>query len=270
VYVSAENGLFRSVDGIHWESFDSTAGMTIYDAVKDTFGRIWIGTPLGLQIYIDNELAWTLMATGGSPRIISIVTPDTLIRPTSGYILDSVVVMVLDPDSISDVQSVWFQAHRPNGTSFKFFLINQGNGRFSLTYRLDSTGILGTHTWVFFAEDRAGNVSDSVVHFITIIDTTISSVSDRLTIPGSFALLQNFPNPFNPKTVIQFSIPHFGFISLRIYNVLGEEISTLVSEELHPGTYKANWDASSVPSGVYFYRLQAGSFTETKKLILLR
>jgi hypothetical protein len=90
-----------------------------------------------------------------------------------------------------------------------------------------------------------------------------------------FSLSQNYPNPFNPTTKIQFSIPPskgvrgMGVI-LFIYDVLGREVSTLVNQHLKPGNYEVEWDGSNFPSGVYFYKLATGSFSETKKMILLK
>ncbi len=89
-------------------------------------------------------------------------------------------------------------------------------------------------------------------------------------IPKLHQLYQNFPNPFNPSTAISFSLPTQSFVSLKVFDLIGREVATLVSEELPVGTYTRQWNAESLPSGVYLYRLQAGSFTETKKLILLR
>lgn len=88
--------------------------------------------------------------------------------------------------------------------------------------------------------------------------------------PKQFALLQNYPNPFNPATTISFTLPSRSFVSLKVFDGLGREVATIVSGEMSAGSYSKQWDASGLPSGVYFYRLQAGSFTETKKLILLR
>jgi hypothetical protein len=101
--------------------------------------------------------------------------------------------------------------------------------------------------------------------------TPITSIKELATqLPSGIELAQNYPNPFNPRTSIEFSIAKTGFIDLRIYNILGEEVSTLVSHELHAGTYRASWDASGFTSGVYFYRLQTGNYIETKKLLLLK
>lgn len=89
-------------------------------------------------------------------------------------------------------------------------------------------------------------------------------------IPQSFKLEQNFPNPFNPVTNIGLQIADFGFVSLRLYDVSGREIKQLVNEELNPGIYNVDLDASGIPSGVYFYRLETKNFAETKKMILIK
>jgi endoglucanase len=88
--------------------------------------------------------------------------------------------------------------------------------------------------------------------------------------PPHIRLDQNFPNPFNPSTVIPFGLPSRAFVSLKVFDVIGREVSTIVSEELTSGSYARQWNAVGFPSGVYFCRLQAGMFTETKKLLLLR
>ena len=88
--------------------------------------------------------------------------------------------------------------------------------------------------------------------------------------PSTFVLNQNFPNPFNPTTMIQFEIPSSRFVTLKVYNLLGQEVATLVDEQLNQGRYRAEFDASGLPSGTYFYRLQAGDFTAVKKLTVLK
>lgn len=88
--------------------------------------------------------------------------------------------------------------------------------------------------------------------------------------PVKYSLEQNYPNPFNPKTNIEFSIPERSRVELSVFDVLGKEINILVNEVLEPGKFKADWDAASLPSGVYFYRLSTEKFSETKKMILLK
>lgn len=89
-------------------------------------------------------------------------------------------------------------------------------------------------------------------------------------IPGSFVLHQNYPNPFNPTTNIEFSLPRSTFVRLVVFDLLGREVETLVNEDLSAGTFRADWNASSYPSGVYFYKLEASGFAESKKMVLLK
>ena len=96
------------------------------------------------------------------------------------------------------------------------------------------------------------------------------AMTEDSVIPRSYSLSHNFPNPFNPSTTIQFAIRNLQFTSLKIFNIVGQEVATLVNEELKPGSYQVTWDAIGFASGVYFYRLTAGSFTETRKLVLVR
>jgi photosystem II stability/assembly factor-like uncharacterized protein len=88
--------------------------------------------------------------------------------------------------------------------------------------------------------------------------------------PTNYTLTQNYPNPFNPNTKIKYSIPQSSNVVIKVYDILGNEIETLVNEERPTGTYEITWYAENLPSGVYFYRLQAGDYVETKKMVLLR
>jgi hypothetical protein len=90
------------------------------------------------------------------------------------------------------------------------------------------------------------------------------------TIPKEFSLFQNYPNPFNPQTTIKYSIPQKSVVTITVYDILGKEVSKLVNEEKLSGTYEVQFDGSKLSSGVYFYRLHAGSFLKTKKLVLLK
>jgi hypothetical protein len=89
-------------------------------------------------------------------------------------------------------------------------------------------------------------------------------------IPEQFSLSQNYPNPFNPTTKLRFEISELRFVKLEIYDILGREITTLVNEELHPGTYEVEFDGSNYPSGVYYYKLITDDYSNAKKMILLR
>jgi hypothetical protein len=105
---------------------------------------------------------------------------------------------------------------------------------------------------------------------ITILGTTPSAVHNPTTVIKSFELSQNYPNPFNPTTLIQYRLPAVSHVTLKVYDVLGREVATLVNGRQTPGTYKVEFNGSRFASGVYFYRLQAGSYTKTMKLLLLK
>ena len=88
--------------------------------------------------------------------------------------------------------------------------------------------------------------------------------------PTSFALLQNYPNPFNPTTTFTLDIPYSSFVTIKVYNLLGQEVATIANEQLNTGRYERTFDARSMSSGVYFYRLTADGFTDVKKFVILR
>jgi photosystem II stability/assembly factor-like uncharacterized protein len=122
----------------------------------------------------------------------------------------------------------------------------------------------------FYDENRGFAVGDSGVILYTS-SGGVTGVRDREgSLPATFSLEQNYPNPFNPSTTIVFHLPGRSFVSLKVFDVLGREIATLVSQELLAGDFPVTWDATAFPSGVYFYQLRGDSFVETKKLVLLR
>jgi len=89
-------------------------------------------------------------------------------------------------------------------------------------------------------------------------------------IPTEFLLSQNYPNPFNSTSIIRYSVPQSSNVVIKVFDILGNEIETLVNEEKPTGTYELTWNAESLPSGVYFYQLISGSFVETRKMLLLK
>ncbi len=98
--------------------------------------------------------------------------------------------------------------------------------------------------------------------------TGVEELNSKL--PNKFIVKQNYPNPFNPTTNIEFSIPLKSKVSLKVFNVLGQEVAQLVNKELAAGNYNVNFDASNLTSGIYFYTLSSNNFTQTKKMILLQ
>jgi len=156
--------------------------------------------------------------------------------------------------------------------------LNGGNG----TFTLHSTLPAGIGTQHIVAKDfngdgkidlAASNFDNNGVPGNTIsvfLNHSITSMSEELGFAKTYSLDQNYPNPFNPRTTIQYALPHSGFVTLRIFNMLGEQTATLVQENISAGIHRVEWNADDLPSDVYFYRLQAGTFIQTKKLILLK
>ena len=137
----------------------------------------------------------------------------------------------------------------------------------------------GTHIPVSIATDNSGNIfvtgyshnSSGNFDFATIKYTEdIVLGKDEINVPSEFDLHQNYPNPFNPSTVIKFDIPTDEFVRIAVYDMLGKEIAVPVNEFKHAGSYEVNIDGSALASGTYFYRINAGNFTEIKKMILIK
>ena len=105
---------------------------------------------------------------------------------------------------------------------------------------------------------------------VLTVDNNPTNISETESQATSFILMQNYPNPFNPVTNLEFGISKPGFVTLKIYDILGKEVAALVNEELKPGKYKYRFDASNLSSGIYFYKLSSKNFSETKRMILLK
>lgn len=140
-----------------------------------------------------------------------------------------------------------------------WFWITHGENVMALTYE-DMYQCAGTGNFHITASALVRGVMDYMGIVTSIDDVNIIT-------PGNFALYQNYPNPFNPGTVISYRLPDNGFVSLKVHDVLGNEVATLVNEEKPAGIHQVSFNANSLSSGVYFYTIQAGDFFETKKMI---
>jgi photosystem II stability/assembly factor-like uncharacterized protein len=139
-------------------------------------------------------------------------------------------------------------------------------------WTLQASGTGNTLSGVSFTDLHNGT---AVGYDGTILRTTnggVTFIGEEINTPKSkeFMLAQNYPNPFNPSTTIKFSLPKAIHITLSIYNSMGQEVSKLISKDMSAGVHTAEWNASGFASGVYYYRIVAGNFTETKKLLLLK
>ncbi|HQT91363.1 MAG TPA: T9SS type A sorting domain-containing protein, partial [Candidatus Kryptobacter bacterium] len=138
---------------------------------------------------------------------------------------------------------------------------------FSGTY--NPANVLQTRRWIIVDKDSRSH-QGFLLESVGGSDLVTGVIPSNLRAPSRFTLSQNYPNPFNPTTVISYDIPKRSLVSLAIYDVLGRRVQTLVNDQRQPGLYQVTFDASKLPSGVYFYRLTAGSFVKTRKLVLLK
>jgi hypothetical protein len=137
------------------------------------------------------------------------------------------------------------------------------NEQMTINGTFNETGDQASGTWsaVIYGTTCSGNWGPATV-------VSVEKVASG--IPEQFALGQNYPNPFNSSTTIKFALPTASHVSIKVHDVLGLEVATLVDKDLPPGQYSTTWNAANVPSGVYLYRIQAGDFVQTRKLILLK
>ncbi|MCH8034249.1 MAG: T9SS type A sorting domain-containing protein [Bacteroidetes bacterium] len=149
---------------------------------------------------------------------------------------------------------------------------NQWIGEYKHSWAYDLQGNLFQELFQLF-DETFGWYNYYLTYFY--YELVVGIDSKYAILPEDIHLAQNYPNPFNPSTKIKFTIPHVetGYAStvlLKVYDVLGNEIATLINEEKAAGTYEVEFDGTGLPSGIYFYRLQAGSFVETKKMVLIK
>jgi hypothetical protein len=139
------------------------------------------------------------------------------------------------------------------------FMEGHGNSNSRKEYSFvdNSISVSATYSYRLKQIDRDGSFK-----YYQAVEVTIDK-------PSKYELAQGYPNPFNPTTTIEFSLPQSGYVTLKIYSTVGEEVATLVSEKRSAGRYRVEWNASGFASGVYFCRLQAGQFVQTKKLVVL-
>jgi hypothetical protein len=122
----------------------------------------------------------------------------------------------------------------------------------------------------FYGPEIGYAVGDSGTILYTSNGGVTAVEGNQTNVPVSFELAQNFPNPFNPVTTIRYQLQKTGFVTLKVYDLIGREVATLVNEEKPAGRYEVKFDGTNLSSGIYFYRIRAGNFIDTKKFVLLK
>lgn len=247
------NGPYRGTIYVNWTDEAGSADHDVRIAKSTNGGLNW-----SAPIRVNNDPA-------GKEQFLSWMTIDQV----TGYIY----IIFYDRRNYSTMSTDVYLARSTNGgTSFT-------NERISESYFNTYSGFFGDYTNITAHNGKVRPIwmrpyGPNAFYVLTaIIDFPVAVPNQNNEIPKNFSLEQNFPNPFNPSTTIKFSVPgNSKYITLKVYNVLGKEVSALVNENLNGGEYEIEWNASSQPSGVYFYMMSSGdgSFTETKKMILVK
>ena len=241
--------------------------------------RVWsVGEEGTIITSSDCFNSWTIQQCPINSTLHSVTFLDTL----NGFILgdDGIILKTINGGLL------WEIAPSPNSllNAMEFIDTNTGwvvadNGEIFRTlnggekWEAQESGVVSNLTSVDFFDNNWGLiVGDDGIILSTQNGGVISNVKNNnpTAIPTIFELQQNYPNPFNPTTNIEFWIAEFGLVSLKVYDVLGREVATLVNEEKIAGMYEVNFDASSIASGVYIYKIRAGEFVSFKKMLLLK
>jgi hypothetical protein len=233
VYVGTNgNGVYLSTNnGINWTQEDTRLTNTSVNSIVTSGTNIFAGTNSGVFLSTNHGTNWLQINNGlTDTNIFSFAVSGTSVFAGTG----SGVFQYIDKN--------WKQTGL-NNMSIYSLAVNE--------------------TFIFAGGDIGGVWKRPLSELVYV-------AKEENKVPKNYSLSQNYPNPFNPSTNIKYSIPKSSLVSIKVYSILGNEIKTLVNEEKPAGNYDLTWNASSLPSGVYFYRIYAGSFVETKKMILMK
>lgn len=247
-------GLFRSHrDSTNWKKVHSINDETgaVYDLDIDEEGRIYLLTDTGIDISDDKGDTWETK------------TADDLGITEDGLVLELEVSgqnLLLTQTSVDNGPKVYKVS--------RDFSSTVTNTEASLTDYTHETRILSLES----NSTSAFALRNGIINKLWVYGEGLTSVSaeEEWEDISTFTLDQNYPNPFNPSTSISFNLPTAGLVSLKVYNMVGQEVATLINEGRSSGTHTVNFDASRLSSGMYIYRLQSGSFTQTKKMMLIK
>jgi len=230
--------------------------LILTDVYESTYPWIFEGICL-YRTDENGDTLWTRNLGFFGEEVLDVMKP----TPDGGFILvgstadggvDYSDILIVKVDSLGYKQ--WSKTIGSSNGDYASDICVTSDGGYIIVGTMSSYGVASRYIWVI----RLG--SDPVG-----IKEDLSSL-----VPDAYSLSQNFPNPFNPSTKINYSVPQSSQVIIKVFDILGNEIETLVNEEKITGTYELTWNAADLPSGVYFYQLRAGIFIETKKMILLK
>ncbi|PIR68833.1 hypothetical protein COU48_02005 [Candidatus Nomurabacteria bacterium CG10_big_fil_rev_8_21_14_0_10_03_31_7] len=261
-----------------WESFDSTG---IKSSIENENGQYYqilgnVGPVEKDFLNWWNQFDWLKNTYWIEYPLI----PDTLAvscRFISGVNIKSVAIGIGLEDSLwyfsgyrknLNMDGEWYQLKFDMNYSIKNYIKHFGQ----LRLVIHITSLDSSNVEINVAFNKLYGIDDTlgIIIYDSFGNPTGISDPSQIKVPSSFDLSQNYPNPFNPSTKIKFTVPTVSYVSLIVFNSLGQEVQTLAREEKSEGIYEVSFNASNLPSGTYFYRIQAGDFVETKKMLLLK
>ncbi len=237
---ASTRGVYLSPDnGTNWTFPANTGFPTSNITTLSTIGsNLFVGTMTGVYLSIDDGANWTTVNNGLTTLNVrsAVVNGSNLFVGTNGG------GVYLTTDNGSN----WSAVNTGLTNKYVYALAVIGSDLYA--------GTMGSGLW-----------KRSLSDMVTAVEDKNSTKQ-----PSNFALHQNYPNPFNPTTTLSFAISYSSLVTLKVFDVLGKEIAVLVNENKPAGNYGVNFDASELSSGIYFYKLQAGNFSSTKKMVLTR
>ena len=293
------SGVFQlNASGTKWTAVDS--GLTNKSSFSATIcgTNIFVGTISGVYLSTNSGTSWTGVSAGlpnFSINTLSVSGTNLFAGTYGGGIWERPLNQMLPaiavsqsnlgfgivPISFSKIDTLQI-TNTSTAAPLVIDSVYTKTKWYAVTSLLDTLGISKTlNLTIIFTPDSSKSYIDTLYivsnAFNPLIkvplsgNVKITGVSqNNSNLPTSYGISQNYPNPFNPTTVINYQLPASSFVTLKVYDILGREVATLVNGRQNAGYYNATFNAVQLSSGIYFYRLQAGSFTETKKLVLLK
>lgn len=240
-------------------------------------GRMEVTTGGNIEVFIDDES----IQTGSSNSTVGDIAR-TWYDGFSYSRIDAIVPVELTSFTATQMGSTiklqWSTATETNNRGFEIERQIKKDGNYTnwnLIAFKEGNGTTTETTSYSYVDNDISNSVLSLRYRLKQVDFDgtfkySSMVEVKNIAPVEFSLSQNYPNPFNPSTIIKFAIPQDNFVTLKVYNIVGEEVAILANKEMSSGNYKVNWNAQNVPSGVYFYKLAAGDYSEVKKMLLVK
>ena len=257
-WIGFTNSGISKFDGTNWTHFNSNDGLSgdqILDIDEDNAGNIWVAVYTGGVAKYDGNV-WTSFTTANS-----------------GIPTNNTKVIACDNNS-----AIWIGTDDSGLVKFdggNWTIFNSNNSPLPARMITEITVDNNNNKWVGVNGDA--NNSGLFIYNENGVIVDVKDNSRKSEIPARFVMSQNYPNPFNPSTTIQFALPKAGMVNLKVYNILGEEVAELINREMNAGSQSINFDASHLSSGLYFYRISAGTstssateFVDVKKMLLLK